>query len=958
MSVQLDVARRLKGLALAGAIVACQTSSVSALGATPSSGPAVPLIPACTASWRVVDSQNGPWSNGLDAVTAISPTDMWAVGHATSPLQQADQILTEHWDGSTWSYVAVAPGPFVPTNGVLSGVGAAATDDVWAVGQHDGTGIGTHFVTHPIAFHWNGGAWAIELADAHDGGFTAVSVVATDDAWAVGHWLQDDGLGGLVARTLIEHWNGTGWSTVASPNAGSDDSYLLGVAADGASDVWAVGYSSAAHDPASARSSLIEHWDGTSWSIVPSPTVAYDSLLAVAAASPTSAFAVGFRHVPGVSFTTIQLKWDGSTWTDQSASQPDPNYNILDSVTAVSSTDYWASGYFQNSATGTTQPFGDHWDGASWTTQVGISTGTTDQFFGVTAGAPGDVWAVGGSQRAASPDRNLIENFSGLKEPTGVTATAGDQSASVSWNPPCGDGGSTITSYMVTAHDGCTIQGSTSVAGTSASFTGLTNGNRYTFTVAAVNAFGRGPESAESGVAVPFGSPSAWVSACDAQQHQLAGSDGTTWTDIDPVNLFVSFTPAADSFAVVSGNADLWTEGSGYNQDIGVSITGGGVYPTLVGQPEAWKESGGFAGTFSPNAAYVQTVIPVLASTTYTARLQWKTNKPDPGRIFAGAGPVGPAFSPTRLTVRLIPRSAAIVFTASSMQQYRLAGSDGSAWTDVDATNLSVRFTPPAGTWTALVSGNADLWTSSSRYNQDIGVTLSGGVFPTIAGQPEAWKESGGFAGTYSPNAAFVQASLQTVLAGSTTYTAKLQWKANKIDPGSIWAGAGPIGGHFSPTTLTVILTAPTSAATRSVAQYRQSNSDGAYWQAVDEPTLEWSLAPTTDANYEISAGADLWTSVAGLNQDLGIMVSGGAYGTGTLVAWKESGGYAGTFSPNAAFVSTDLHLQSGFTYVVWTVWKANRGSYSADSSNAVYAGAGPINGHFSPTTLTAVPLS
>ena len=67
-----------------------------------------------------------------------------------------------------------------------------------------------------------------------------------------------------------------------------------------------------------------------------------------------------------------------------------------------------------------------------------------------------------------------------------------------------------------------------------------------------------------------------------------------------------------------------------------------------AGQPEAWKESGGFAGTFSPNAAFVQTVIPVTGGQAYTARLVWKTNKADSGSIYAGAGPIGTASSAAR----------------------------------------------------------------------------------------------------------------------------------------------------------------------------------------------------------------------------------------------------------------------------------------------------------------------
>ena len=93
-----------------------------------------------------------------------------------------------------------------------------------------------------------------------------------------------------------------------------------------------------------------------------------------------------------------------------------------------------------------------------------------------------------------------------------------------------------------------------------------------------------------------------------------------------------------NGFAIASGNADLWTVNAGFNQDLGIQVWGG-AYPTMAGRPEAWKESGGFAGTYSPNAAAVQAVLPVVAGTTYVFQLVGKTNKPDPGSIEIGAGP-------------------------------------------------------------------------------------------------------------------------------------------------------------------------------------------------------------------------------------------------------------------------------------------------------------------------------
>ena len=157
----------------------------------------------------------------------------------------------------------------------------------------------------------------------------------------------------------------------------------------------------------------------------------------------------------------------------------------------------------------------------------------------------------------------------------------------------------------------------------------------------------------------PAGMNQALFTTVSTSQYTLSGSNGVTWIDLDATNLKLTITPTFNCEAIINATADLWTSVAGYNQDIGIAIAGG-AYPTTAGQPEGWKESGGYAGTFSPNAAYVEAVAPMNAGVTYTVKVVWKTNKPAGGAvtIAAGAGPIGGKFSPTRLSARLVATKA------------------------------------------------------------------------------------------------------------------------------------------------------------------------------------------------------------------------------------------------------------------------------------------------------------
>jgi hypothetical protein len=439
------------------------------------------------------------------------------------------------------------------------------------------------------------------------------------------------------------------------------------------------------------------------------------------------------------------------------------------------------------------------------------------------------------------------------------------------------------------------------------------------------------------------------------QQYFLHGSDGSTWESMDTTLLADTFTPATTGTALFSANADLWTEDAGFNQDLGICLVAGALVLSSCPSVDvlAWKESGGFAGTYSPNAAYVQAAAAVLAGSTETAFVVWKTNiaMPAGDTIAAGAGG-GPSFSPARLTVTL-PDTSDVVSGASSTQQYAMNGSDGSTWKYVDAGALKLTLTPASSVDTVL-SANADLWTSNAGFNQDIGICVAAGATLPAGSCPSAdvviWKESGGFAGTFSPNAAFAQTA---VAMSAGTYSVGLVWKANKVMPSgdtiTIGAGSGP----YSPTRL-VALQYPAGGGGETFAsstkQYLMSGgSDGATWKVLDATSLTLTVPQATGCQLAIGGNADLWTEAAGFNQDIGIQVTP-AGGTAYVAAWKESGGFAGTFSPNAAFVETVIPISAASSYSITLVWKTNVAMPSSDQI-AVAAGS---TGAYSPTTLTA----
>jgi hypothetical protein len=816
-----------------------------------------------------------------------------------------------------------------------------------------------------MAAQWNGSGWNLFTPPSMPGGSALYGVVALSptDIWAVGSGSLT--IGSQTARTLIEHYDGVTWSIVPSPDLSLTSSdQLRSVSAASAVDVWAVGDSV----DGTTHKTLTEHWNGVSWSIAASPNVGPgDNMLTAVGALPNStAWAVGrWTDGAGVSETTT-LRWDGASWTVVQSPTFDAGIaSSLLSVAAISPDNIWAAGYFENTNPVIFHPYYlhplvEHWDGQRWSvipSPDGVPPIPNDlggisfpsEFLAITATSASNVWAAGMYVDNRNPYPNNWDQEYLLFENLCIPVPAVSSVIPVSGNET---GGTTVS---ITGRDFNYVTGitfgtrpaATFTVNSSTSITATTSSEAVgTVDVAVTNYAGSSATSpADLFIFVP--------PAVSWEQYRLDHSDGVTWQPLDTRTMALRITPTADSYAILSGNVDLWTAQTGVNQDLGIFISGANYGPA-PGELVGWKESGGNAGTFSPNAAFIQTITPVAAGTTYVVTLEWKANHATNGAIFA-AGGAGLPFSPTRLTAELVPINSINLQSALSFAQYSLAGSDGRTWQSLEDSALSIRFTP-ISSGPALLSANADLWTQNAGVNQDLGIFVSGGAFGS--GQILAWKESGGNAGTFSPDAVYVQTVAQ--LEANTEYVIKLQWKTNHATSGTIRAGAG-LWPRFSPTRLTLnqfptqacipcIVTFPADALRDAASnqQYRKASSTGSDWTAIDATNLKLTITPSAASLYILSGNADLWTATAGINQDLGIMISGGAFGTGTLVAWKESGGFAGTFSPNAAFVQTVLPLAATTTYTVTLVWKAN---HATAATIYAAAGLGPL---FSPTRLTA----
>jgi hypothetical protein len=292
--------------------------------------------------WAKVAAPNpAPGNDGLNAISMFSARYGWAVG-----ILGVDS-LAMRWNGRVWKTV---PTPKLNGGSLLAGVVTVTTTSAWAVG-------GTGWPTLPLIEHWNGKAWKQVTSPYHgSANLYGVAASSASNVWAVGSYS-----GGV----LTLHWNGRSWRQVAAPSP--VDSDLLGVTTTSATNAWAVGDYTNGTD---TNYTLIEHWNGKSWKRVPGPSPRQGAvLLAVAAKSPSLAFAVGQTTpltLPNENKvgTTFLERWDGHTWRE--VTKPAPKDGQLAAVAFGSSKCAWTVGSNLGGPA-----LIRRWNGTAWSEPVG-----------------------------------------------------------------------------------------------------------------------------------------------------------------------------------------------------------------------------------------------------------------------------------------------------------------------------------------------------------------------------------------------------------------------------------------------------------------------------------------------------------------------------------------------------------------------------------------------------------
>jgi hypothetical protein len=304
--------------------------------------------------------------------------------------------------GLGWASETLSP-PSGATQAWLSGSSCSSTSFCVAVGEKGSAEASLG----PAAYRWNGTTWS-NLAtpeSVKEGDLLDASCTSSSFCAAVG-------IKGPFRNesTLAEHWNGLSWSVVTTtPTFGT----LSSVSCPASSACTAVGYTEG--ETAEKTETVVIRWNGSSWSrqSTPNPGSQHNQLFGVSCTSSTHCTAVGTQY-SGEGFKTLGMTWNGTSWSAQTT--PNPT-GALDAeardVSCTSSTACTAVGFYYNG--NGPLPFAMRWNGSTWSLQSVKLPGETNfgWLYGVSCTSGTFCMAVGAYEKIGQGTFLMAQKWNG-----------------------------------------------------------------------------------------------------------------------------------------------------------------------------------------------------------------------------------------------------------------------------------------------------------------------------------------------------------------------------------------------------------------------------------------------------------------------------------------------------------------------------------------------------------------
>jgi hypothetical protein len=323
------------------------------------------------------------------------------VGAFSPSLNAPLNTLAHHFDGTRWT---AFPLPNVGTQqNILQAVSMPSSGKAWAVGDF----INGQFQQQTLIEHFDGTVWSVVPSPspgAKQNILYGVAAITDSDVWAVGAFEDDLD----VWHTLTERWDGSAWSVVNAVDAGTSGNQFYAVTALASNNIYAAGQQAGTGFPSQA---LIEHWDGTAWSVLASPADAATPLPLAVTATVSSLTLAGEQETDTAPYTNYVTSGTPAVLSIQSTPTLGTGENDPFAVTIANDGSIWVVGWAINPATDLHDPLVlQGVNGVFSLVSVANPSKGGDTGFAAIATVPGGgMWAVGGTATAKSNVSTFIE---------------------------------------------------------------------------------------------------------------------------------------------------------------------------------------------------------------------------------------------------------------------------------------------------------------------------------------------------------------------------------------------------------------------------------------------------------------------------------------------------------------------------------------------------------------------